>query len=450
MGESVNLPALVAPGPPLSLDQVRRYARNLTVPAIGESGQRRLRAARVLCVGAGGLGSPAILYLAAAGIGTLGVIDDDDVETSNLQRQVLHGVSVVGSSKVSSAAARVRELNPEVDVVEHRVRLSAANAVDLVSGYDLVLDGSDTFETRYVLSDACSVADVPHVWGSILRFDGQLSVFWSAHGPTYRDLHPVPPAAGSVPNCAEAGVLGALPGVIGSAMALEAMKVIMGVGQPLVGRVSTYDALDGTWAEIPLRRSQPAVQRMYPFGDPARDGYGDSTAAACALVPGNARGTGLPGVSGVTEGSRDGAPVDTVEVLELQEMLAARERGERDFLLVDVRESWEHQLSAIPGSVLIPVGLFRSGEAFPSPNTGASVSPDRPVAAETVSAQDEITDLLGRAPAVVLHCHSGARSAEALQLLREADRRSGTTRRIKHLAGGMTAWLHQDPCAPRA
>lgn len=406
MGEPVSLPPLVEPGPALTLPEIQRYARNLSVPAIGERGQRRLRAARVLCLGAGGLGSPAILYLAAAGVGTLGIVDDDVVEFSNLQRQVMHGEGAVGESKADSAAKRVRELNPEVEVIEHRVRLTADNAVELVSDYDLVVDGSDTFETRYVLSDACSVVGVPHVWGSILRFDGQLSVFWAEHGPTYRDLHPVPPEPGSVPSCAEAGVLGALPGVVGSAMALEAMKVIMGVGDPLVGRVSTYDGLDGTWTTIPLGRSQPAVTQIHPFGDFNQDGYGPDHSTAGCTVPASAGG------------SAEDSHADTVGVLKLQEMLAERDRREREFALVDVRESWERQLAVIPGSVWIPLGQFRSGEA---------------------------ADLLADASDVVLHCQSGVRSAEALNLLRQADARSRRRRFTAHVEGGIAAWETSDP-----
>lgn len=436
MGEPVNLPPLVEPGPALSLPEIQRYARNLSVPTIGEVGQRRLRAARVLCLGAGGLGSPAILYLAAAGVGTLGIVDDDAVEISNLQRQVLHGEAALGVSKAGSAAARVADLNPDVTVVEHRERLTGANAVELVSGYDLVLDGSDTFETRYVLSDACSLAGVPHVWGSILRFDGQLAVFWAPHGPTYRDLHPVPPAPGSVPSCAEAGVLGALPGVIGSAMALEAMKVIMGVGSPLVGRVSTYDGLDGTWATIPLVRSQTPMTQMHPFGQVDRDGYGASPAdSACAVladvvaadvsaVPDRA---GAPRVAERVHMADGGAAVsatsqvlDTVEILELQEMLETRADGGSDFVLVDVRESWEHQLSSIPGAVLIPLGDFRSGAAFAR---------------------------MADAPSVVLHCQGGVRSAEALDLLRASDAHHGITRTTRHLSGGMNAWNRSQPDA---
>ncbi|MDO5617851.1 molybdopterin-synthase adenylyltransferase MoeB [Kocuria sp.] len=419
MGESVNLPPLVAPGPELSLPEIQRYARNLSVPSIGDLGQRRLRAARVLCLGAGGLGSPAILYLAAAGIGTLGIVDDDAVELSNLQRQVLHGDSAVGTAKAGSAAVRVRDLNPDVNVVEHRQRLTAENAVELVSGYDLVLDGSDTFETRYVLSDACALAGVPHVWGSILRFDGQLSVFWAEHGPTYRDLHPVPPAPGSVPNCAEAGVLGALPGVIGSAMALEAMKVIMGVGSALVGRVSTYDALDGTWATIPLVRSQAPVEQMFPFGGFERDGYGTegdaaADAAACG-APGSvaSSATASSAATAWSVSTKSDPDLDTVGVVELQEMLTARDQGQRDFLLVDVREPWEHQLSAIPGAVLISLGEFRSGAAF---------------------------ERLCSSADVVLHCQGGVRSGEALGLLRAADSKASITRTTRHLAGGKTAW----------
>ncbi|MFC6257256.1 molybdopterin-synthase adenylyltransferase MoeB, partial [Kocuria oceani] len=248
----MDLTPLVDPAPELTDAELRRYARHLTVPEIGEEGQRRLKNARVLCVGAGGLGSPALLYLAAAGVGTLGIVDDDVVDSSNLQRQVIHGEAVLGAPKTVSAAARIADLNPLVHVVEHRERLTAANARRVLAGYHLVLDGSDNFGTRYLVSDACELGGIPHVWGSILRFEGQYSVFWGAHGPTYRDLYPVPPAPGTVPSCAEAGVLGVLPGLLGTAMAVEAVKLVTGIGTTMLGRVATYDALSARWWEIPL------------------------------------------------------------------------------------------------------------------------------------------------------------------------------------------------------
>jgi adenylyltransferase/sulfurtransferase len=251
-------PPLVEPGPQLSPEQVRRYSRHLLLPDVGVLGQRRLRAARVLVVGAGGLGSPALLYLAAAGVGRIGIVDDDVVEVSNLQRQVVHGQADLGRPKVESARDRVLEVNPEVDVVAHRLRLDSSNALELMSGYDLVLDGTDNFATRYLVNDACAILGLPYVWGSIFRFDGQVSVFWAAHGPTYRDLHPDPPPPGSVPSCAEGGVLGVLCGAVGSVMATEAVKLITGAGEPLVGRVLVYDALDMSWRTVTVRRN-PAV-----------------------------------------------------------------------------------------------------------------------------------------------------------------------------------------------
>lgn len=413
MGEPVNAPSgipdlgpLVGPGPELTPEQLRRYARNLRVPQIGELGQRRLRAARVLCAGAGALGSPAILYLAAAGIGTLGILDDDDVELSNLQRQVLHDTGGVGTPKAASAARRVRVLNPEVEVIEHRERLDASNAVRLVRGYDLVLDGSDNFATRYAVSDACEIASIPHVWGSILRFDGQLAVFWAVHGPTYRDLHPVPVAPGSVPSCAEAGVLGALPGIIGSAMALEAVKLITGAGAPLLGRLSIVDALAGIWSQIPLRRGADAVpvRRMSPFGDAVRDGY---PPAGGSLTAGAGSCRGLGWATGA-----DPDP-DVVDAEQLRDLLQRREAGQTEVELIDVREPWEHRLERIPGARLVPLAELTAGTA---------------------------PEALGAAEQVILHCQSGARSAQALSLLRAADEVAGRSRRVRHLRGGLVAW----------
>ena len=391
----MDLPPLVAPAPSLTAAELRRYARHLTVPEIGEEGQRRLKNARVLCVGAGGLGSPALLYLAAAGVGVLGVIDDDVVESSNLQRQVIHGEGALDVPKTASAAARIADLNPLVHVVEHRQRLTPGNAPEVLAGYDLVLDGTDNFATRYLVSDACELAGLPHVWGSILRFDGQYSVFWGQHGPVYRDLYPVPPAPGSVPSCAEAGVLGVLPGLLGTAMAVEAVKLVTGIGTTMLGRVATYDALSARWWEIPLA---PAPDRA-----PVTVLRDDAGTPACA-VPGPA----------APAGEAPAEDVPTVTAPQLAGLLAARERGEADFELVDVREPYEARLAAIPGARLVPLGEFESGAAL------AGLDPAR---------------------RTVLHCKAGARSERALRLLRAAGHPD-----VAHLEGGVLAWIAQvDP-----
>ncbi|OLT11636.1 adenylyltransferase/sulfurtransferase MoeZ [Kocuria sp. CNJ-770] len=391
----MDLTPLVDPAPELTDAELRRYARHLTVPEIGEEGQRRLKNARVLCVGAGGLGSPALLYLAAAGVGTLGIVDDDVVDSSNLQRQVIHGEAVLGAPKTVSAAARIADLNPLVHVVEHRERLTAANARRVLAGYHLVLDGSDNFGTRYLVSDACELGGIPHVWGSILRFDGQYSVFWGAHGPTYRDLYPVPPAPGTVPSCAEAGVLGVLPGLLGTAMAVEAVKLVTGIGATMLGRVATYDALSARWWEIPLAPT--------PGRPPVRSLQDDAGTPPC-VAPAPAR----PAGEGPT------APLPTVTAPQLAQLLAARERGEAQFELLDVREPYEARLAAIPGARLVPLARFESGEAL------AGIDPGR---------------------RVLLHCKAGARSERALRLLRAAGHADAA-----HLEGGVLAWIEQvDP-----
>ena len=300
---------LVGPGPELSADQRARYSRHLLLPEIGEVGQRRLLAARVLVVGAGGLGSPALLYLAAAGIGTIGVVDDDVVDTSNLQRQVAHGTPDVGRPKVDSAADAVARLNPTVTVHRHRERLDAGNALDLLSRYDLVLDGSDTFATRYLVNDACVLSGLPWVWGAVRRFDGHVSVFDGAEGPTYRDLFPTEPPPGTVPGCGEAGVLGGVCAAIAATMVTEAVKLITGAGRPLLGRVLVHDALAVSWREVPLR---PDPRRAAVTGLGALPSVG-----AAALVAATADG---------------GGP-----------------------LVVDVREPHEHAEAAVPGSVLLPL-----------------------------------------------------------------------------------------------
>ncbi len=380
------LPALVEPGSDLTPAQVRRYSRHLLLPDIGVVGQRRLLSARVLVVGAGGLGSPVLLYLAAAGVGTLGIVDDDVVEESNLQRQVVHGQSALGRAKVDSAAERVVEVNPEVDVVRHGVRIDADNALDLVAGYDLVIDGTDNFATRYLVNDACAILDKPYVWGSIYRFDGQVSVFWALHGPTYRDLHPSPPPPGAVPSCAEGGVLGALCGAVGSVMATEAIKLITGAGEPLLGRVLVYDALDMSWRTVRVRRN-PDVAPIVALAD-----YDELCGLRDGAVP-------VP----------DDVAAATITPFQLRGMLEARADGGRQFVLVDVREPHEAQIVAVPGSVLVPIGRFRAGEAL------AELPLDRQV---------------------VLMCKSGVRSAEALSLVHAAGLADAV-----HLGGGVLAWV---------
>ncbi len=310
-------PPLVGPGPELTPDQADRYARHLMLPSIGDLGQRRLRAAKVAVVGAGGLGSPVLLYLAAAGIGEITIIDDDLVETSNLHRQVLHGTDDVGRPKVDSAAEAIAALDPDVAVRRCAVRLDAGNAVDLLRGHHVVVDGTDSFDTRYVVGDACEVLGIPEVWGAIYRFDGQVSVFWPGRGPVYRDLFPTPPPPGSVPSCAEGGVLGALCGVIGAAMVTEVVKLICGVGDPLVGRVLVHDALDATWRTVPVRP------------DPDR-------------VP----------VTALSADPREVTPA------QLATWLDERARGVRAVCLLDVREPHERALASLPDAVPLPVGAL--------------------------------------------------------------------------------------------
>lgn len=414
--------ALVEPGPELTADEISRYSRHLLLPEVGSEGQRRLKNAAVLVIGAGGLGSPVLMYLAAAGVGTIGIVDDDVVEESNLQRQVIHGQSGLGRSKVDSAAEAVAELNPQVRVVRHNTRLDCANALEILAGYHLVLDGTDNFATRYLVSDACALLGVPLVWGSVLRFDGQVSVFWAAPPPgpdgsrpepvTYRDLHPNPPPPGTVPSCAEGGVLGVVCAAIGSVMATEAVKLICGLGEPLLGRLTIFDALRMTWRTIRVRPALDAVPIT------ALD---DDYEAFCGLAPtsvgpsgGGESGVGESGVGGQDDGT-------TITVQELSDWLGRRERGELDFVLIDVREPAERQIATIPGAINVPLDRLRGGAA--------------PVVLKQAAE--------GRR--IVLHCKSGGRSSQALRLAREAGFADAV-----HVAGGVLAWIDQiDPGQPR-
>jgi len=392
----VSLPPLVEPAAELSVAEVRRYSRHLIIPDVAMAGQKRLKNAKVLVVGAGGLGSPALLYLAAAGVGTLGIVDFDVVEESNLQRQVIHGVSDVGRSKAASARDSILEINPLVEVRLHTERLDSSNALGIFAGYDLVLDGTDNFATRYLVNDACILLGIPYVWGSIYRFEGQVSVFWAVppvgpdgtavQGVQYRDLYPEPPPPGMVPSCAEGGVLGVLCAAIGSVMVTEAIKLITGIGDPLLGRLLIFDALEMSWREVRVRKD-PAGETITGLID-----YDEFCGA-------------------ISTDAADAARESTIGARDLAVMLAARERGEDDFVLIDVREPAEFEIVSIPGAVLVPKGRFESGEA------------------------------LGELPAdkrVVLHCKSGARSAEVLAILKGAGFADAV-----HVGGGVLAWVSQ-------
>ncbi|GAB3798038.1 adenylyltransferase/sulfurtransferase MoeZ [Micromonospora zhanjiangensis] len=391
----MSLPPLVEPAAELTIDEIRRYSRHLIIPDVGVEGQKRLKNARVLCVGAGGLGSPALLYLAAAGVGTLGIIDFDTVDESNLQRQVIHGQSDIGRPKAESAAATVREINPLVEVVIHNTVLDRENVREIFSGYDLIIDGTDNFATRYMVNDAAVLLGKPYVWGSIYRFDGQASVFWAEHGPCYRCLYPEPPPPGMVPSCAEGGVLGVLCASIGSIQVNEAIKLLAGIGEPLVGGLMVYDALEMTYRKIKVRK------------DPA-----------CVLCGEN------PTVTDLLEDYEDfcGAVSTEAQEATLGATITARELKEwqdagKDIFLVDVREPAEYEIVRIPGSTLIPKGDILSGQAL------ATLPQDRQI---------------------VLHCKSGVRSAEALAALKSAGFRDAV-----HVQGGVLSWIKQvDPSLP--
>jgi len=373
------LPPLVEPAPELTREEVARYSRHLIIPDVGMDGQKRLKNAKVLVVGAGGLGSPALLYLAAAGVGTLGVIDFDVVDESNLQRQIIHGQSDIGRPKAESARDSILEVNPLISVRLHTERLDSSNALDVFRDYDLIVDGTDNFATRYLVNDACVLLGKPYVWGSIFRFEGQVSVFWAEHGPQYRDLYPEPPPPGMVPSCAEGGVLGVLCASIGSVMVTEAIKLITGIGETLLGRLMVYDALEMNYRTIRIRRD-PSAKPVTELID---------YEAFCGTV------------------SDDASRAAADATITPKELKAKFDAGD-DFVLVDVREPHEFEIVRIPGSVLIPKDRILSGEAL------SGLPQDRPI---------------------VLHCKSGQRSAEALAALHAAGFRDAV-----HVGGGVLGW----------
>jgi sulfur-carrier protein adenylyltransferase/sulfurtransferase len=385
---AVSLPPLVEPAAELTIDEVRRYSRHLIIPDVAMDGQKRLKNAKVLCVGAGGLGSPALMYLAAAGVGTLGIVDFDTVDESNLQRQIIHGQSDIGRPKAESARDSILEINPLVNVVVHDTALSTDNAMELFAQYDLIVDGTDNFATRYLVNDACVLLNKPYVWGSIYRFDGQASVFWAEHGPCYRCLYPEPPPPGMVPSCAEGGVLGVLCASIGSIQVTEAIKVLTGIGEPLVGRLMVYDALEMTYRgikvtkdpECPVCGKNPTITELIDYE------------AFCGQV---------------SDEAQQAAAGATISATELKDWLDNGKRIE----LIDVREPAEYEIVKIPGSRLVPKGDILSGEAL------SSLPQDRQL---------------------VLYCKTGIRSAEALAAVKQAGFGDAV-----HVQGGVTAWATQ-------
>jgi adenylyltransferase/sulfurtransferase len=386
MSVSTSLPPLVEPAAELTRDEVARYSRHLIIPDLGVDGQKRLKNARVLVIGAGGLGAPTLLYLAAAGVGTIGIVDYDVVDESNLQRQIIHGVSDIGRSKAQSARDSIAEVNPLVDVRLHEVRLEPQNAVELFEQYDLILDGTDNFATRYLVNDAAVLAHKPYVWGSIYRFEGQVSVFWEhapgGRGLNYRDLYPEAPPPGMVPSCAEGGVLGVLCASIASVMGTEAIKLITGIGEPLLGRLMVYDALEMSYRTITIRKdpSTPKITELIDYEE------------FCGVV---------------SEDTADAAADSSITPRELRDLLDSGKK----VALIDVREPVEWDINHIDGATLIPKSMISSGEGL------AKLPADR---------------------VPVLYCKTGVRSAEALAAVKKAGFADAL-----HLQGGIVAWAKQ-------
>jgi sulfur-carrier protein adenylyltransferase/sulfurtransferase len=386
----MSRPPLVPPGPELTAQERTRYARHLLLPDLGGDGQRRLRAARVLVVGAGGLGSPALLYLAAAGVGTIGVVDDDVVDLTNLQRQVVHGVADVGRAKTASAAEAVHAISPATEVVEHTARLDETTALAVIADYDLVLDGADNFPTRYLVGDACARLGIPHVWGSVFRFDGQVSVWWAGEGPCYACVFPQQPPPDAVPSCAVGGVLGAVCASVGSVMATEAVKLVTGVGEPLVGRLLVHDALAQTWDSLPVT-ADPGCRVCGSGADP---------------------GAPLGWATGIRAGSSsDDERADAVAAESVRPTVSVgrlREEIDAGALVLDVREAGERAVVALPGGEWVPVGDLRGGADVPGVEPGTRV---------------------------YVYCKTGVRSGEAVDLLRAR----GVD--AVNVEGGILAWV---------
>ncbi|MEO7133876.1 MAG: molybdopterin-synthase adenylyltransferase MoeB [Vicinamibacterales bacterium] len=390
-------PAMTETLPELSGDEVKRYSRHLIMPEVGMEGQRKLKAASVLCIGAGGLGSPAAMYLAAAGVGKIGIVDFDVVDFSNLQRQIIHGTPDVGRAKLVSAKDRLNALNPNVQVETYDEALSSENAMRLFAPYDVILDGTDNFPTRYLVNDACVLSGKPNAYGSIFRFEGQASVFATKDGPCYRCLYPEPPPPGLVPSCAEGGVFCVLPGIIGVIQATETIKLILGAGEPLIGRFLIYDALRMRFRELKLRKdadcpvcgTHPTVTKLIDYEQ------------FCGMAP--------------HQVAAAAAPVTSMDALSSVELKAELDRGDQ-VVIVDVRESQEFQINRLPGSILIPLGDLPKRYVELDPNAN-----------------------------IVTQCKSGMRSAKAQEFLRS----KGFTK-VRNLTGGVLGWVDQvDPSQPK-
>ncbi|MBW4479129.1 MAG: molybdopterin-synthase adenylyltransferase MoeB [Tolypothrix brevis GSE-NOS-MK-07-07A] len=378
----------------LTKDDYERYSRHLILPEVGLDGQKRLKSASVLCIGTGGLGSPLLLYLAAAGIGRIGIVDFDIVDTSNLQRQVIHGTSWVGKPKIESAKNRIHEINPHCQVDLYETRLSSENALDIIQPYDIVVDGTDNFPTRYLVNDACVLLDKPNVYGSIFRFEGQATVFNYEGGPNYRDLYPEPPPPGMVPSCAEGGVLGILPGIIGLIQATETVKIVLGKGETLSGRLMLYDALNMKFRELKLRPNpvRPVIEKLIDYEQ------------FCGIPQAKA------------EEAKQQMEIPEMTVQELKQLL---DSGTDDFVLLDVRNPHEYEIAKIEGSVLVPLPDIENGEGV-----------------------TKVKELLN-GHRLIAHCKMGGRSAKALGILKEAGI-EGT-----NVKGGITAWSKEiDPSVP--
>ena len=379
----------------LTPDQYMRYSRHLILPEIGEEGQKKLLAAKVLIIGAGGLGSPLGLYLAAAGVGTIGLVDFDVVDLSNLQRQILHTNDEIGKPKLDSAEKRIKAMNPDTRVVKHNTRISSENALEIIKGYDLIIDGTDNFPTRYLVNDACVFLNKPNIYGSIFRFEGQATVFQPKKGPCYRCLYPEPPPPGMVPSCAEGGVLGILPGIIGVIQTTEAVKLIVGTGEPLIGRLLLYNALDMTFRTLKLRR--------------------DKNCPVCGDRPTITQLIDYEAFCGLKRG--EGKETVTIPEMTVYELKAKMDKKD-DFVLLDVREPFEYEIAKIPGSKLIPLG-------------------------EVPKRVGELESLKGKE--IVVHCKSGGRSARAVEFLLE----SGFTN-VRNVVGGIGEWSNKiDPKVPK-
>lgn len=378
----------------LTKEEYERYSRHLILPEVGLEGQKRLKAASVLCIGTGGLGSPLLLYLAAAGIGRIGIVDFDIVDSSNLQRQVIHGTSWVGKPKIQSAKTRILEINPYCQVDLYETRLTSENALDIVKPYDVVVDGTDNFPTRYLVNDACVILGKPNVYGSILRFEGQASVFNYEDGPNYRDLFPEPPPPGMVPSCAEGGVLGILPGIIGLIQATEAVKIILGKGTTLSGRLLLYNALDMKFRELKLRPNpvRPVIEKLVDYEQ------------FC----------GIPQAK-----EQEAQRLMAIQEMTVQELKQLLDSGTKDFVLVDVRNPHEYEIANIPGAVLVPLPDIEQG-----------------------SGVEKVKQLLN-GHRLIAHCKMGGRSAKALGILKESGIEG------INVKGGITAWSREiDPSVP--